>query len=194
MIYLFCVWCFSWNSTFSGLGIDDQEYIEDSSGLVNPTNLTGIEELSPISNITNSTIFIITTMRDSTVPQELEIASFAIFTISSTVGCFLFFNVRRYLKTKAPGTKTILDEFYANLFSYWIVEAAITGVDYFQATMLKEIDNLWLMAVIVVSTNYLIVLLSFFHLLVCMVCNITLIYAPHITDELDDKFAITLTT
>ena len=155
-------------------------------------NLTRIESLSPMLNISNSKTSINSTMEDSTVPEELEIASLVILFISSIIGSYLFFNLQRYLKTKAPGVKTILDELYIKLFSIWLVEVVFIVVTCFQMTSLREVDLPWLWAVVVIYADYSILFLSYLHLLVCLLCNITLIYAPQITEEMNDKLVLRL--
>ena len=182
------------DSTFTSFGIDDEDIANETKALINSTNSTEIENnLSSILNITNSTTFINSTMEDHTAPYELEVASFVLYLLSSIIGCYLIYNVRRYLKTKAPGTKTILDEFYVILFTYWIVEDVFWEVIFFQANVLKDLEIPWLWSVVIVNAGTLILLLSHIHLLVSLLVNIILIYAPQVSEELDETFVIRLT-
>ena len=81
-------------------------------------NSTQTEELSSLLNSTNSTIFGNSTIEDNSVPKGLEIASLIFLWILSVIGCFVFYNIQKYLKSKAPGSKTLLDEFYIKMFLY----------------------------------------------------------------------------
>lgn len=186
--------CFSSNSTFATVGIDDLDIVNETKALINLTNSTEIEnDLSSMLDITNSTTLINSTLEDNMAPYELEIASFVLFLLSSIIGCYLMFNMRRYLKTKAPGTKTILDEFYVILFTYWIVEDLLWEIIFFQANVLKDLEVPWLWSVLLVNAGILILLLSHIHLLVSLLVNIILIYAPQVSEELDETFVIRLT-
>ena len=159
--------------------------MEQLEQLNNSTN-----QLSPILNMTNN-IFSNSTTPDNEVPKELEIASLIFLWILSIIGCFIFFNLQKYLKTKAPGLKTILDEFYIILIMYWIFESFYTVIFMSVQTLSESIP--WGLEVFIVYLNFIIVMLPFLHLLFSLLCNLILIFIPESIEEIDDKKIIRIT-
>ena len=156
-----------------------------------PIDSTENEELSSMFNSTNSTTFVNSTMEDNTVPKELEIASLIFLWVLSIIGCFVFFNIKKYLKAKAPGSKTLLDELYIKLISYWIFESFFISTN----MTLKPIYEALPIDIIVLlcNVNILVILLPFLHLLFCLLCNLVLLFKPSTFEEIDDKKIIRLT-
>ena len=122
--------------------------------------------------------------------EEIETIGYITFVILGTMGNYLIFNVQKYLETKAPGAKTKLDEFYIKLLSYWILECLWFVATQPFLTFWKDIP--WLLLVMIVSATNLIFIVSHLHLLLCLVCNIVMIYKPNLIEDLDDKKAIKL--
>ena len=138
----------------------------------------------------------ITTLTNSTevkfqVSRELEIASFGIALILSTIGGFVLNNVQRYLESKAPGTKTLMDEFYIKLISYWMLEGSYCLCD--TALRLSWPNFPWIMDVLIVYTLILVLQLSPLHLFFSLLCNIILVFKPALVEEIEDKKVIQLT-
>ena len=145
-------------------------------------------EMTSTMNITNSTLSINSTMETNKVFEELEVISYITFIVLGIIGNYLIFNIQRYLETKPPGAKTILDEFYITLLSYWIFECVWFAATKPLLTFLKDVP--WLLLVIVVSATNLIFIVSHLHLFLCLVCNILMIYKPNLIENVDDKKAI----
>ena len=138
----------------------------------------------------------ITTLTNSTevkfqVSRELEIASFGIALILSTIGGFVLNNVQRYLESKAPGTKTLMDEFYIKLISYWMLEGSYCLCD--TALRLSWPNFPWILDVLIVYTLILVLQLSPLHLSFSLLCNIILVFKPALVEEIEDKKVIQLT-
>ena len=138
----------------------------------------------------------ITTLTNSTevkfqVSRELEIASFGIALILSTIGGFVLNNVQRYLESKAPGTKTLMDEFYIKLISYWMLEGSYCLCD--TALRLSWPNFPWILDVLIVYTLILVLQLSPLHLFFSLLCNIILVFKPALVEEIEDKKVIQLT-
>ena len=138
----------------------------------------------------------ITTLTNSTevkfqVSRELEIASFGIALILSTIGGFVLNNVQRYLESKAPGTKTLMDEFYIKLISYWMLEGSYCLCD--TALRLSWPNFPWILDVLIVYTLILVLQLSPLHLFFSLLCNIILLFKPALVEEIEDKKVIQLT-
>ena len=152
--------------------------------------LNSTDQLSPMLNMTNNP-FSNSTTPDNEVPKELEIASLIFLWILSIIGCFIFFNLQKYLKTKAPGLKTILDEFYIKLIMYWIFESFYTVIFISVQTFSESIP--WGLEVLLFYLDFLMILLPFLHLLFSLLCNLTLIFKPEIIEEVDDQKIIRIT-
>ena len=138
----------------------------------------------------------ITTLTNSTevkfqVSRELEIASFVMALLLSMIGGYVFINVQRYLESKTPGTKTLLDEFYIKLISYWMLEGSYCLCD--TALRLSWPNFPWILDVLIVYTLILVLQLSPLHLFFSLLCNIILIFKPALVEEVDDKKVIRLT-
>ena len=154
-------------------------------------NSTQTEELSSLLNSTNSTIFGNSTIEDNSVPKGLEIASLIFLWILSVIGCFVFYNIQKYLKSKAPGSKTLLDEFYIKLFLYWIFES-------YYISFLMSLKMIWeamplSLVVLLFNANILVIIVPFLHLLFCLLCNMILILKPTINDGIEDKKIVYIT-
>ena len=130
------------------------------------------------------------TVETNKVFEELEVISYITFILLSIIGIYLIFNIQKYLKMKAPGTKTLLDEFYIKLLSYWFFECLWFIVSHSLLTRWKDIP--WILVVALVSATNLIVFVSYFHLFLCLICNILMIYKPTIIEDVDDKKIIKL--
>ena len=144
-------------------------------------------------NMTNSTAtFSNSISPNSEVPKELEIASLIFLWILSFIGCFIFYNLQKYLTSKAPGSKTILDEFYIKLITYWIFESSYTVI--FMSVEIFSETIPWGLAVLLIYLKLLSVLLPFLHLLFSLLCNLILIFNPEIIQDVEDKKIIRLTT
>ena len=159
-------------------GTQDVEYF-------NPIDSTENEEFSSMFNSTNSTTFDNSTIQDNSVPKELEIASLIFLWVLSIVGCFVLFNLKKYLKSKAPGSKTLLDEFYIKMFLYWIFES-------YYISFLMSLKMIWEtmplgLVVLLFNANVLVIIVPFLHLLFCLLCNMILIFKPTINDGIEDK-------
>ena len=115
------------------------------------------------------------------------VVNFAFVTLS-IIGNYFIFNVRRYLKTKVPGAKTILDEFYIIYLSYWIFEIFWFIVTQPLLSFWNDIP--WLLLVGFFYSAALIIIVSHFHLFLCLMCNIIIIYNPNIMENIDDNKTI----
>ena len=146
--------------------------------------LNSTDQLSPMLNMTNNP-FSNSTTPDNEVPKELEIASLIFLWILSII------NLQKYLKTKAPGLKTILDEFYIKLIMYWIFESFYTVIFISVQTFSESIP--WGLEVLLFYLDFLMILLPFLHLLFSLLCNLILIFKPEIIEEIDDKKIIRIT-
>ena len=180
-----CTLLYRWNSTLSPFVEDlqnkTQRLINDLEHL---EQLNSTDQLSPMMNMTNNTVTFSTTP-DNEVPKELEVASLIFLWILSIIGCFIFFNLQKYLKTKAPGLKTILDEFYIKLITYWIFESFYTVIFMSVQTFSESIP--WGLEVLLFYLDFLMILLPFLHLLFSLLCNLILIFKPEIIEEIEDK-------
>ena len=140
--------------------------------------------------MTNSTI---TNASDNEVHlRGLIMVVFAITTVLITIGCFILYNIRTYLKTKSEGLKTLMDEFYITLISYWIWEATISMVIGFSVKIFIN-EMPWYMAVIIGYEFFFVFLICYLHTLLSLICNFILIYKPNIVDEIEDAKIISLT-
>ena len=190
-VIIICFQFYRWNSTFSPF--NDMDIFNRSQDLehFNPINSTESEELSSMFNSTNPTTLVNSTIQDNSVPKELEIASLIFLWILSILRCFVLFNIKKYLKAKAPGSKTLLDEFYVKLISYWIFEIcyllAFMSVKMLWGTMP------WQLFVLLFNINVLVILVPFLHLLFCLLCNLVLLFNPAMIEEIDDKKIIKVT-
>ena len=186
-----CALLYRWNSTLSPFVENLQN---KTQGLINDLEqleqFNSSDQLSPILNVTNNT-FSNSTTPNNEVPKELEIASLIFLWILSIIGCFIFFNLQKYLKTKAPGLKTILDEFYIKLITYWIFESFYTAI--FRSVQTYSESIPWGLEVLLFYLYFLIVVLPFLHLLFSLMCNLILIFNPEIIEQVDDKKIIRLT-
>ena len=145
---------------------------------------------SSTMNITNTAAFINSTMETNKVYEELEVVSYFIFIVLSIMGNYLIFNIQKYLSTKAPGAKTLLDEFYIKLLSFWFFECLWFIVSHSLLTRWKFIP--WILVVLLVSATNLILIVSRFHLFLCLICNLLMIYKLTIIEDVDDKKVIRL--
>ena len=139
--------------------------------------------------MTNSTI---TNASDNEVHlRGLIMVVFAITTVLITIGCFILYNIRTYLKTKSEGLKTLMDEFYITLISYWIWEAISMVIGFSVKIFINEMP--WYMAVIIGYEFFFVFLICYLHTLLSLICNFILIYKPNIVDEIEDAKIISLT-
>ena len=143
-------------------------------------------------NMTNFTLSLINSTKvEFKVSRELEIASFVTALLLSMIGGYVFINVQRYLESKAPGTKTLLDEFYIKLISYWMLEGSYCLCD--TALRLSWPNFPWILDVLIVYTLILVLQLSPLHLFFSLLCNIILVFLPALVEEIEDKKVIQLT-
>ena len=123
--------------------------------------------------------------------SPLSIVIFTITTVLISIGCFILYNVRTYLKTKSEGLKTLMDEFYVTLISYWICEAVSMVIGFSVKIFINEMP--WFMALIIGYEFFFVFLLCYLHTLLSLLCNFILIYKPIIVDEIQDAKIITFT-
>ena len=114
--------------------------------------------------------------------SPLSIVIFTITTVLISIGCFILYNVRTYLKTKSEGLKTLMDEFYVMLISYWIWEAISMVIGFSVKIFFNEMP--WFLALIIGYEFFFVFLLCYLHTLLSLLCNFILIYKPHIVDEI----------
>ena len=120
-----------------------------------------------------------------------SIVIFTITTVLISIGCFILYNVRTYLKTKSEGLKTLMDEFYVMLISYWIWEAISMVVGFSVKIFFSKMP--WFMAVIIGYEFFFVFLFCYLHTLLSLLCNFILIYKPNIVDEIQDAKIILFT-
>ena len=107
--------------------------------------------------------------------------------LSLTLGIYLMYYIRLYLRSKPPGFKTILDELYIQLHEYWIVE----GMIFYGAVTIYELqETSWILSWIFGFGYYLLFLLASFHLLVCLIFRIFLIFSHSTFEEIEDKYIL----
>ena len=116
--------------------------------------------------------------------SSLSIVIFTITTVLISIGCFILYNVRTYLKTKSDGLKTLMDEFYVMLISYWIWEAISMVVGFSVKIFFCKMP--WFMAVIIGYEFFFVFLFCYLHTLLSLLCNFILTYKPHIVFEIQD--------
>ena len=63
--------------------------------------------------------------------------------LSLTLGIYLMYYIRLYLRSKPPGLKTLLDELYSQLHEYWIVEGIII---YGAVTIYELQETSWILS------------------------------------------------
>ena len=143
------------------------------------------EEFSSTLNVTNITTFANSTLEHFDVPKELELAGFFLALTLSFIGFYIFINIQRYLESKAPGTKTLMDEFYIKLITYWVLEG--TYCLSLLAVMIFWVDLPWGLAVLLPYIYLLIGLATLLHLLFSLLCYSILIFNPALIEEIDDK-------
>ena len=141
------------------------------------------------STIINSTTNEIFDKRER--PIQLEVVIFATTTALISIGCFILYNIRTYLKTKSEGLKTLMNEFYVTLISYWIWEAISMVIGFSVKIFFNEMP--WFMAVIIGYEFFFVFLFCYLHTLLSLLCNFILIYKPNIVDEIQDAKIITFT-
>ena len=144
--------------------------------------------------MTNSTIINSTTNEvfdERERSSHLEGVIFAITTVLISIGCFILYNIRTYLKRKSEGLKTLMDEFYVTLISYWICEAVSMVIGFSVKIFINEMP--WFMALIIGYEFFFVFLLCYLHTLLSLLCNFILIYKPNIVDEIQDAKIITFT-
>ena len=141
------------------------------------------------STIINSTTNEIFDKRER--PIQLEVVIFTITTALISIGCFILYNIRTYLKTKSEGLKTLMNEFYVTLISYWIWEAISMVIGFSVKIFFNEMP--WFMALIIGYEFFFVFLFCYLHTLLSLLCNFILIYKPNIVDEIQDAKIITFT-
>ena len=144
--------------------------------------------------MTNSTIINSTTNEvfdERERSSHLEGVIFAITTVLISIGCFILYNIRTYLKRKSEGLKTLMDEFYVTLISYWIWEAISMVIGFSVKIFFNEMP--WFMALIIGYEFFFVFLFCYLHTLLSLLCNFILIYKPIIVDEIQDAKIITFT-
>ena len=107
--------------------------------------------------------------------------------LTLTSGFYLMCYIRNYLRNKPPGFKIILDDLYIQLHEYWIVEGMII---YGAVTIYELQETSWILSWIFGFGCYLFFLLASFHLLVCLIFRIILIFSHSTFEEIEDKYIL----
>ena len=80
-----------------------------------------------------------------------------------------------------------LDDLYIQLHEYWIVEGMII---YGAVTIYELQETSWILSWIFGFGCYLFFLLASFHLLVCLIFRIILIFSHSTFEEIEDKYIL----
>ena len=107
--------------------------------------------------------------------------------LTITSGFYLMYSIGNYLRNKPLGLNTLLDRLYIQLHEYWIIDGILV---YGVVTIYELQETSWILSWIFGFGWYLFFLLASFHLLVCLILRIILIFSHSTLEKIEDKYIL----